>query len=121
MFVRNKLNATVVIMTVTVERLLGTMKTYWLEERESRVPLSHTMSGREQLEALEWERSADALKDIVEERSRVYSPVTFQELARRSIDSSPIKLKLDEHKGIYFITIHFLYIGLLVLLNEINY
>ncbi|XP_050525480.1 soluble guanylate cyclase 88E-like isoform X2 [Daktulosphaira vitifoliae] len=81
----------------------GAMKTYWLEHRESRPPLSRVLTpGNTNLPELEWEKSADAVFDIVErnndmniqmaeERTRTYSPVTFQEVARHSISKSPIK------------------------------
>ncbi|VVC40589.1 Hypothetical protein CINCED_3A019101 [Cinara cedri] len=79
----------------------GAMKTYWLEHRESRPPLSRVLPlVISDVPELEWERSADAVQDIVErntdmnmqlveERARTYSPVTFQEVARHSISRSP--------------------------------
>ncbi|XP_050441518.1 soluble guanylate cyclase 88E-like [Adelges cooleyi] len=82
----------------------GAMKTYWLEHRERRPPLSRVLPlANTDLPELEWERSADAVFDIVErnndniinmqaaeERARTYSPVTFQEVARHSISRSPV-------------------------------
>ncbi|XP_025201544.1 soluble guanylate cyclase 88E-like isoform X2 [Melanaphis sacchari] len=81
----------------------GAMKTYWLEHRESRPPLSRVLPlANSDLPELEWERSADAVFDIVErntdmnmqlaeDRIRTYSPVTFQEVARHSISRSPVR------------------------------
>lgn len=71
------------------------MKTYWLVEREHRAQLSRHIAARDGPDAPEWERCADNLKTLQEDRSRVYSPVTFQEVARRSVDNSPIKLRHD--------------------------
>lgn len=71
------------------------MKTYWLVEREHRAPLSRHIPAGESVEAPEWERCADSLKNLQEDRARVYSPVTFQEVARRSVDNSPVKLRAD--------------------------
>ncbi|CAI6365178.1 unnamed protein product [Macrosiphum euphorbiae] len=81
----------------------GAMKTYWLEHRESRPPLSRVLPlANSDVPELEWERSADAVFDIVErntdmnmqlaeDRIRTYSPVTFQEVARHSISRSPVR------------------------------
>ncbi|KAL5241209.1 hypothetical protein ACI65C_008619 [Semiaphis heraclei] len=81
----------------------GAMKTYWLEHRESRPPLSRVLPlANSDVPELEWERSADAVLDIVErntdmnmqlaeDRIRTYSPVTFQEVARHSISRSPVR------------------------------
>ncbi|XP_054261820.1 soluble guanylate cyclase 88E-like [Macrosteles quadrilineatus] len=76
----------------------GNMKTYWLVEREHRVPLSRHIPARESAEPLEWEKCADNVKLIQEDRARVYSPVTFQEVARRSVDNSPVKLRPDNRE-----------------------
>lgn len=80
------------------------MKTYWLEHRESRPPLSRVLPPvNVAVSELEWERSADAVLDIVErnaadmqqqlveDRTRTYSPVTFQEVARHSVSRSPVR------------------------------
>ena len=70
----------------------GSMKTYWLDHRECRMPLGHrvssvgTKSGSDKLE----KGSILGLSSI-EERP-VYSPVTFQDIARRSIANSPVKI-----------------------------
>ncbi|XP_075234102.1 soluble guanylate cyclase 88E-like [Lycorma delicatula] len=70
----------------------GAMKTYWLENREWRTPISRIQSlPTGSAEPPEWERSADTMMGIVEDRARVYSPVTFQGLNRRSIEGSPLK------------------------------
>lgn len=91
-------------------RVSGAMKTYWLEHRESRPPLSRVLPlVISDVPELEWERSADAVLDIVErntdmnmqlaeERTRTYSPVTFQEVARHSISRSPVR---EYYRGSY--------------------
>ncbi|EEB09977.1 Soluble guanylate cyclase gcy-31, putative [Pediculus humanus corporis] len=101
----------------------GATKTYWLNKRECRTPLSRSIATKGV--ETEWEKSADlrgsmmglvTLDDedrnrivkgstlgfrleqeekkgsgISVENRRVYSPVTFQDIARRSIGNSPIK------------------------------
>lgn len=70
----------------------GSMKTYWLEGRDP--------SGRavrsphaEEVDELESPQLEDAVKEPsvreLEDDRRVYSPVTFQEIAKRSLASSP--------------------------------
>lgn len=99
------------MLTVPNPRLIpGAMKTYWLEHRESRPPLSRVLPlVISDVPELEWERSADAVLDIVErntdmnmqlaeERTRTYSPVTFQEVARHSISRSPVR---EYYRGSY--------------------
>lgn len=93
------------------------MKTYWLEHRESRPPLSRVLPlANSDVPELEWERSADAVLDIVErntdmnmqlaeERTRTYSPVTFQEVARHSISRSPVR---EYYRGLYIINSQFI-------------
>lgn len=66
------------------------MKTYWLQAKESRAPISRIS------EAKPSEKLVDPLsfsKEFLQEAGRVvvYSPITFQDVARRSIASSPIK------------------------------
>jgi len=90
------------------------MKTYWLEHRESRPPLSRALPlVVSDVSELEWERSADAVLDIVErntdmnmqmaeDRTRTYSPVTFQEVARHSISRSPVR---EYYRGSSYTTI----------------
>lgn len=101
----------------------GAMKTYWLEHRESRPPLSRVLPlANSDLPELEWERSADAVLDIVErntdmnmqlaeDRIRTYSPVTFQEVARHSISRSPVR---EYYRGLYIIIHHiFIHINMI--------
>ncbi|RZF48553.1 hypothetical protein LSTR_LSTR011168 [Laodelphax striatellus] len=79
----------------------GAMKTYWLEKREWRTPLSRKVQSLpNDNEPPEWEKSADTITGIVEERSRGYSPVTFQGLSRRSIEGSPLKTVSGEWKDV---------------------
>lgn len=130
------------------------MKTYWLEDRESRPSLTKTISKQiRPVSELEWERAADARDSIAEhsaqnlnnkdnkelvikelnyqlpnsinsgpnsinnvpnqitfpsptvrtpvmtspvEERRMYSPVTFQDVARRSIANSPNRTEKDK-------------------------
>ncbi|XP_018913543.2 soluble guanylate cyclase 88E isoform X1 [Bemisia tabaci] len=82
----------------------GVMKTYWLERPEERPPLSRSIPARSDGSEVEWEKSADTLIGIVDGSSRIfspppqdqaaariYSPVTFTEIARRSVASSPVR------------------------------
>uniref|UniRef100_A0A1A9W1K2 guanylate cyclase n=1 Tax=Glossina brevipalpis TaxID=37001 RepID=A0A1A9W1K2_9MUSC len=103
----------------------GTMKTYWLEERENRKPLqlsasqlnpmATTFAAKKATKSImpapatvnkdrtlanttnsnagdNIDENADASKKgINEERSRIYSPVTFKDVARRSIANSPVR------------------------------
>jgi guanylate cyclase len=69
------------------------MKTYWLDRREFRMPLARRPSSvgtKSECEKPE-KGSMLGLASIGEER-RVYSPVTFQDIARRSIANSPVKV-----------------------------
>uniref|UniRef100_A0A6P7FM48 guanylate cyclase n=1 Tax=Diabrotica virgifera virgifera TaxID=50390 RepID=A0A6P7FM48_DIAVI len=72
----------------------GTMKTYWLEEKEYWSPTP----GIPKLETSEPE-IRNVLKPIHQSnsmdiaRATLYSPITFKDVARRSITSSPIKAK----------------------------
>lgn len=144
--------------------ITGAMKTYWLEDRESRPSLTKIISKQIQpVSELEWERAADVRDSIAEhsaqnlnkdntnnkelnlnkelnyhhpnsinsgpnsltnnvpnqitfpspttknqnammspaEERRMYSPVTFQDVARRSIANSPNRTEKD--KGTYII------------------
>lgn len=66
------------------------MKTYWLKSKESRAPIpriNNTKSIESEVEI----KSEN--KEFIPDTGRVvvYSPITFQDVARRSIVSSPIK------------------------------
>nr|CAD7600944.1 unnamed protein product [Timema genevievae] len=70
----------------------GVMKTYWLEKKDFRSPLTRMpMCGPKP----EWEKSAERGSILgmvgVSDDRKVYSPVMFHDVARRSIGSSPIK------------------------------
>ncbi|XP_050308159.1 soluble guanylate cyclase 88E isoform X2 [Anthonomus grandis grandis] len=78
----------------------GTMKTYWLLGRECRTPvprlhqakpvvLSQEVSLRSEITNGQYSRPTSP-KDLLG-RTVVYSPITFQDVARRSIASSPVK------------------------------
>lgn len=71
----------------------GSMKTYWLDRRECRMPLGRRASsvGTRSDSGKPEQASVLGLISIGEER-HVYSPVTFQDIARRSIANSPVKI-----------------------------
>lgn len=68
---------------------LGSMKTYWLESKDSRMRIPKVNDSP--VQALERNRESKDL--LLQEAGRpiIYSPITFQDVARRSIASSPIK------------------------------
>lgn len=87
----------------------GTMKTYWLEYRENRPPLQmleedvktpaidYIESSKDRRVSIsthniQYKQSSGGLNSAGTEDRRVYSPVTFEEVARRSIANSPVKL-----------------------------
>lgn len=92
----------------------GTMKTYWLDYRENRRSLAQSMPNsnafRSPVRAIEYNydrrmsmpqymlhnKSTEAAS--TEER-RVYSPITFEDVARRSIIHSPIRNIFSAHSG----------------------
>jgi guanylate cyclase len=70
----------------------GSMKTYWLDRRECRMPLGRRVSPVGiKSDSDRAERGSILGLSSIEER-RVYSPVTFQDIARRSIANSPVKI-----------------------------
>ncbi|CAG9761982.1 unnamed protein product [Ceutorhynchus assimilis] len=87
----------------------GTMKTYWLQGRECRTPVPRlhvgpVSSSQEKIVALRPEingpllpRTPESPKDLVVRG--VYSPITFQDVARRSIASSPVKHLMSSRGG----------------------
>lgn len=83
----------------------GSMKTYWLDFRENRSSLSQTLEIANEMngspvKAVEYNYDRrmsmpqymlhNKAENSVEER-RVYSPVTFEEVAKRSIINSPVR------------------------------
>lgn len=90
----------------------GTMKTYWLEERENRPKLGHItpqMNTPVQSSAIMTSIRRDSLRDRrrsvsvfgytrqpvsppPQEDRRIYSPVTFEDVAMHSISNSPVKM-----------------------------
>lgn len=60
------------------------MKTYWLEGRDGRRPLNKPI-------AYIHSDAKDISDDFYDRKTAGYSPVTFKEIARRSIANSPIK------------------------------
>ncbi|XP_058115985.1 soluble guanylate cyclase 88E [Anopheles ziemanni] len=93
----------------------GTMKTYWLDYRENRPPLqlpTEEIKGPDYIEASKDRRvsipcslvqphkqSTGGLSSAGLEDRRVYSPVTFEDVARRSIANSPVKLHAFGPRG----------------------
>uniref|UniRef100_A0A6E8VEY4 guanylate cyclase n=1 Tax=Anopheles coluzzii TaxID=1518534 RepID=A0A6E8VEY4_ANOCL len=96
----------------------GTMKTYWLDYRENRPPLQ-LLDEEIKTPAIEYDPGKDRRVSIpscmfsqpahkqslgglssagLEDR-RVYSPVTFEDVARRSIANSPVKLHAFGPRG----------------------
>ncbi|ENN73695.1 hypothetical protein D910_02858 [Dendroctonus ponderosae] len=76
------------------------MKTYWLQGRECRTPVPRThlttmSTSKEVVRAVNSTTSTPgSLKDLGA-RTVVYSPITFQDVARRSIASSPVKTAIS--------------------------
>ncbi|XP_059610596.1 soluble guanylate cyclase 88E [Phlebotomus argentipes] len=64
----------------------GNMKTYWLEEREHRKPLDRRVSI-----PLSPQKEPGTPVSAAPDDRRVYSPITFQDVARRSIAGSPVR------------------------------
>lgn len=84
----------------------GSMKTYWLEFRENRMALSQTLdtsavvNHTSPVKAIEYNTDRrmsmpqymlhNKAENNLEER-RVYSPVTFEDVAKRSVINSPVR------------------------------
>lgn len=82
----------------------GSMKTYWLDFRENRVSVSQTLDTVNELpspvRAIEYNYDRrmsmpqymlhNKAENSIDER-RVYSPVTFEDVAKRSIINSPVR------------------------------
>jgi len=69
----------------------GSMKTYWLDRREYRMPVVRRASSvGTKSDSDKPEKESILGLSSIEER-HVYSPVTFQDIARRSIANSPVK------------------------------
>ncbi|KAJ9601076.1 hypothetical protein L9F63_000811 [Diploptera punctata] len=69
----------------------GSMKTYWLDRREFRMPLARRASSVGTKSDGEKEKGSTlGLAGLGDDRP-VYSPVTFQDIARRSAANSPVK------------------------------
>nr|CAI5827182.1 unnamed protein product [Callosobruchus analis] len=73
----------------------GTMKTYWLQSKESRPPVLRSNDTKPVLAEIEYAvlNKENALESG---RSVTYSPITFKDVARRSIASSPVKANAKE-------------------------
>jgi guanylate cyclase, other len=62
----------------------GTMKTYWLEHRQNRISFS-------QMANIHNKAASGFSGNNNSEERRIYSPVTFEDVARKSVANSPIK------------------------------
>lgn len=67
------------------------MKTYWLEGRDGRQPLDRILSPLLIENQEQQINDANIINSNPPDRKGVYSPVTFQDIARRSIAGSPVK------------------------------
>lgn len=69
-------------------RFSGSMKTYWLQSKKFRTPIGERLQETEPTEVTE-----SVIESVNKEdrKSVVYSPITFHDVARRSIASSPVK------------------------------
>ena len=73
--------------------LPGSMKTYWLKGREARTPIKRSIVppvAEPDINDVP-ERRSYAMRKSSDDRRSMYSPITFQDVARRSIANSPIK------------------------------
>lgn len=91
----------------------GTMKTYWLDYRENRRSLAQSLTDsraiRSPVKAIEYnyDRRMSMPQYMLHNKSaevgtderRVYSPITFEDVARRSIIHSPIRNLFSAHSG----------------------
>ncbi|XP_044254249.1 soluble guanylate cyclase 88E isoform X2 [Tribolium madens] len=71
----------------------GHMKTYWLKGKESRTPIDRREKApfHQEIDPLDNREFKHPNIHAEDRRSVVYSPITFQDVARRSIASSPVK------------------------------
>ncbi|XP_064214716.1 soluble guanylate cyclase 88E isoform X1 [Tribolium castaneum] len=71
----------------------GHMKTYWLKGKESRTPIDRREKAplHQEIDPLDNREFKHPNVHAEDRRSVVYSPITFQDVARRSIASSPVK------------------------------
>ncbi|KAG5877845.1 hypothetical protein JTB14_007241 [Gonioctena quinquepunctata] len=75
----------------------GTMKTYWLKKKECRAPIPRIANT--ELPGKEKENKIEVKDPIPDGRPVIYSPITFKDVARRSIASSPIKSNVKEMRS----------------------
>lgn len=73
--------------------LSGVMKTYWLTSRDTRMPMEPITTKLPNLPAHQNLPNAEEEVPPLTSGSReaVYTPVTFQDVARKSIANSPVK------------------------------
>lgn len=87
----------------------GSMKTYWLDYRENRRTLAQTAADKSPVKAIEYnhDRRMSMPQYMLHNKSaenssderRVYSPITFEDVARRSIIHSPMRNLFSAHGG----------------------
>lgn len=102
----------------------GSMKTYWLEDRENRKKYTHIntptlpaltpmqlpvpgsagrrdllVDRRRSVSVLQGNRSAIGSPSVPTDDRRIYSPVTFEDVALRSIANSPVRTLFSAHRG----------------------
>ena len=83
------------------------MKTYWLDRREFRMPLARRASSVGTKSDGEKEKGSTlGLAGLGDERP-VYSPVTFQDVARRSAANSPVKVNKQRGTNIVLLFLVF--------------
>jgi guanylate cyclase, other len=90
------------------------MKTYWLEHRENRRSLAQAAieanPSQSPVKAIEYNHDRrmsmpqymlhnKSAENGSDERHRVYSPITFEEVARRSVVHSPMRNLFSAHSG----------------------
>lgn len=84
----------------------GSMKTYWLDDRDNRQSISIAQSKPSPVKAIEYNQDRrmsmpqymlyNKNESSADDR-RVYSPITFEDVARRSIVNSPIRSLFSGH------------------------
>ena len=88
----------------------GSMKTYWLDRHELRMPLARRASSVGTRSEGDRERGSTlGLATLGDERP-VYSPVTFQDIARRSAANSPVKANKQRGKDVVLLSFNLVFV-----------
>ncbi|KAK9875559.1 hypothetical protein WA026_009365 [Henosepilachna vigintioctopunctata] len=69
----------------------GSMRTFWLQGKESRLPLDRNMNPPNLSIARKTDKIVSPSRRRDDRRAGSYTPITFKDVARRSIANSPIK------------------------------